>query len=214
MSARRAAGYLVLPCLILFQADARAQLPRGGAAPPQRAAAPAEVLRIRNFSGLGGNNLVRTPEYDTNVARGVKRPQEWFRLAVAFDTAPEWMDGLTAQYFVLTGKREAGNLAYSLFATTARYSDVEEGRSHMVAAYLHPKALLRYGEVAAVAVVFRYQGAVVGTESEEAIRLPEQWWAHPRVVESEEVTRREDYLMDRSESPFALINIDDYEFVK
>jgi len=214
MSARRAAVVTVTLFLMLLNGAARAQVRRNVPVPAPGAAAPADVLGIRTFSGLGGSSLVRTPEYDTSVARGVQRAREWFQIKVAFDTAPEWMDELTVQYFVLTGKREEGNLAYSLFTTIVRYSDVQEGRNHLVAAYLHPKALLRYGEVAAAAVVFRYEGAVVGSTSEESIRLPEQWWSNPRVVESEEVTRREGYLMDRSESPFALINIDDYEFVK
>jgi hypothetical protein len=41
----------------------------------------------------------------------------------------------------------------------------------------------------------------------------EDWWKNPRIIDSPLVTRREG-LLERSKTPFALINMDDYEVVK
>ena len=133
---------------------------------------------------------------------------------VTYDTYPEWIDELTFQYFALAKRKEEGKRQYSLFKTVVRYADIQKGRSHFSTAYLHPKALERYGSLAAVAFEIVHEGKVIAEESDEDVKLPETWWKNPLVTESQEVTVHDGYLLDRSQSPFALINIDDYEFIK
>ena len=43
--------------------------------------------------------------------------------------------------------------------------------------------------------------------------LPVDWWKKPEITDNKNVIRR-DGLVDRSKTPFALVNIDDYEAVK
>ena len=45
------------------------------------------------------------------------------------------------------------------------------------------------------------------------INLPKEWWKNDKVMNSEMLKRRNG-LIDRSKTPFALINPDDYEVVQ
>ena len=172
------------------------------------------ILQVRRFSGLGNKNSIKTPEYKTNATRGLNPQQDWFQISVTYDTAPEWVDELTFQYFALAETRIDGKQSFSLFKTAVRYSDIEAGRSHVSTVFLHPKALKRYGELKAVAVEVLHEGKVIATDSDVGMNLPDDWWKNPLVTESAGLAVREGYLLDRSKSPFALINIDDYELIK
>lgn len=174
-----------------------------------------EILRLRRFSGLGTKNFVKTPEYKTNAPRGISPQKEWFRIITEYDTAPEWIDELTFQYFILSLTTVDRAPSYSIFRVAVRYSDIAAGRGHLSTAFLHPKALERFGEVVAVAVEILHEGRVIAEETDvRGSQIPPDWWQNPQVTESETVTARNGYLLDRSQSPFALINIDDYEFIK
>lgn len=174
-------------------------------------------LKIKRLSGLGARNRVKTPTYNTNVAKGTKPAREWAEIRVIYDTKPEWIDELTFQYYALALKLDEGKNLYSLFKTTVSYVDIERGRDHISAVYLRPTAVKRHGELVAVAVEISYGGKVVAeeTETDPAAKLPpKRWWRDPKVVESKLVAVRDGYLVEASESPFAFINMDDYEMVK
>lgn len=192
----------------------------GGAVPVNAQVAAAsrqepEILRIRRFSGLRASNMVKTPEFRAGAQRGVNPPKDWFQIAVTYDTAPEWIDELTFQYFVMSQTEIDREVKYSIFSTTVRYSDIKAGRNHTSTAFLHPRALERFGEIVAAAVEILHQGKSIAQEGEVANKeIPEDWWKNPRVTDSAQVTARSGYLLDRSRSPFALVNMDDYEFIK
>jgi hypothetical protein len=179
-----------------------------------RAERAAQIVRIRRFSGISPRSKVRTPEYRSNISRGSATPQEWFQVMVSYDSAPEWIDELTFRYYVMTGQREQGKKHFALFKGVVRYADIPEGRNHLSTAYLHPRAMDRYGEVVAVACEVVHEGKVIAEESDVAMKLPDQWWRNPLVVDNADVTVKDGYLLDRSRSPWALINIDDEEFIK
>jgi hypothetical protein len=82
--------------------------------------------------------------------------------------------------------------------------DIEEGNRHKSVAYLHPSTLARYGEVQAIAVVIYEQGRPVAMESRPASK--KRWW--------ENYTPVKGYVRNRMETPFAMINFDDYEAIK
>jgi hypothetical protein len=187
----------------------RSPAPRRGTPRGQQTA-----LKIRGFTGLGTRNHERTPGFRTDKSGGTVSAKKWYKIGIEYDTTPEWIDQMTVQFFALCGRRVENQVAYTFFTTSGRYWDVEEGRRHKAEAFLHPKAESRYGDVVAVAVTVEIEGEVVASESAASIKLPENWWRNPRVTDNESVTRRDGYLMERSRSPFALINIDDYEFVK
>lgn len=205
---------MALACSVLWVGQApaqqRAPVPRAA-----RAAVPVEEsLKIKKFAGAGRRALIKTPEYKTNVNRGAGQPKEWAQIAVQYETYAEWLDEVTFQYWVLSLMKEDGRNAYSLYKATVRYADVAEGRDHMSTVFLRPAAIERFGMVAAAAVEISIGGIVVDEIGEAEIDVPEKWWRNPQVVESEQVNVREGYLIDRSQSPWALINMDDFEVIR
>lgn len=177
-----------------------------------------DVVRIRRIVGAGARILIESPKYQvsSSLQGGVRPPQRWGKITVYYDTTAEWLDDLAFQYFVLARKMDGGKATFSLYSTTVRYTDVRRGANHESAVFLRPPAIERYGDVIASAVEVSVGGKVVAEDShiEGAPKMPERWWRQPTVVENKDVVAREGYLLERSRSPFALINIDDNEAVK
>lgn len=200
--------------LFLFAAGASSALAQARA--PAAAAeqpAPRDIIRVGKITGPWKRGLVRTPTYRSDVSSGVTPPREWGVVAVEYETAPEWIDELTFQYHVMSmTKRGEANL-YSVFRTTVRYGDIARG-DHRSTVFLRPVAMARFGEPVAAAVEINMGGRVIGEATDTQIPLPERWWRNPQVVERDFVTVRDGYLLNRAQSPWALINMDDYEVIK
>ena len=189
------------------------QAPRGTSAALR---AGSGKLRLRKLVGLGNKGRVFTPSYTSDIGRGIERAKEWRSVLLTYDTAPEWIDEMLIQFYVLgmTRDPETKRSVYSLYKTAVWYLDIAEGRNHMATVYLRPAALERYGEPVAVAAVVTLDGKVVAEISDESTKLPAAWWKNPLVTDSQATTTRDGYLLDRSKSPWALINPDDYEVIK
>ena len=224
---------IILTCLValltaaLAAGPARAQGTKGRPLPPpgrtggeklDKSYDATDIARIRKLLGVGRSGQEKTPEYKTSVARGIKPAADWAQITVTYDTTPKWIDELVIQYYVLTMIVEEGKTVYSFFKATVKYVDVEKGRDHQGSVYLRPSVLKRHGNVVAAAVEISHEGKVIQTRSEvdsESGVKEEKWWADDsKVMKSPMVTPRDGYLLDRSQTPFALINIDDYEVSK
>ncbi len=172
------------------------------------------VVQIRKMPRLGRSLLVRTPEYQNNVARpGVTRKsRDWAFIEIEYRTSAEWVDELTFAYHVLTQNKER---QFSLHQLSVTYVDIERG-DHVAAVVLPPAAVERHGDVVALGVEISMGPELQTRKSAASINLPEAWWNDPRVLENPNipVARRTGYLKDRSNTPFAMANIDDYEAVK
>jgi len=182
----------------------------------QQRPAEKELLRVQRLTGVGTRAKAVTPAYQTSAGGGVKRAQEWHVINVTYETAPEWLDDLLVQFYVLSAKPDpvTRQNVYSLFKKSIRYSDIERGRDHRAMAFLRPAAIKRFGEVVACAAVFTLDGKVVDEKNDQSITLPEFWWRNPQVIDSPSLLVREGYLLNRMESPWALVNPDDYEVIK
>jgi hypothetical protein len=175
------------------------------------------ILRVRKLEGLGKRGYVKSPEFEvrTSLAKGPKPQQDWVQILVDYDTEPKWIDELTFQFYAMAETVEDGKKAYSFYQVTARYGDIERGRSHMAAVYLRPQAVKRYGDLVAIAVEISHEGKVVAELADDAgTKMPPQWWKNPDVIGRKDVTTRAGYLLEKSQSPFALVNIDDFEVTK
>jgi len=186
----------------------------------QPAAPSAEVdwskqIRIKKIVGVGRQTAIKTPAYNTSAGRSATKEQDWYQVWVQYDTAPEWIDEIVFTYHILAKKKVNGKDAFSLYRKTIRYMDVAQGRGHMSTAYLRPNAIKKYGDVVAAAVEISVNGKLAAEEFEVGMpNMPEKWWKNPSVIESPAVTVREGYLLNRKETPFHFINIDDYEVIK
>ena len=212
----------VVLCLSGFHAFAQGRVPVVYRMPA--GIEPADMIRIRSFSGIGSRSVVTTPVFNTSVGRGARTPQEWQYLQLQYEVLIPWIDEMTVQFFVLSmgSDPETGANVFSLFQRNIQYVDIEGGRSgreglRSADAFLRPAALRRFGRVVAAAAIVTINGQVVAQEQETdrtAPALPEAWWQDDRVIRSDAVTTRDGYLLDRTETPWAVINYDDAEFIR
>ncbi len=214
--------FFVLLCLPVFSVFGQARSAVVYRMPP--GIEPADMIRVRGFSGIGSRSVVTTPVFNTSVGRGARSPQEWQYLHLQYEVLIPWIDEMTVQFFVLSmgSDPETGENVFSLFQRNVRYVDIEGGRSgregqRSADAFLRPAALRRFGRVVAAAAVVTINGQVVAQEQEvdrNAPALPETWWQDDRVIRSDAVTIRDGYLLDRTETPWSIINYDDAEFIR
>lgn len=159
------------------------------------------------------------PEFNANVkvkSRLVTKRREWALVECEYSTHDKWMDQLSFTYHVLSSSRdeESGKQIYNYYTTTVRYIDVPKGK-HRSCVCLSPNLVERYGEPVAMAVEVTGKGSDVlaSDQTSFGINLPKEWWKNDKVMNSEMLKRRNG-LIDRSKTPFALINPDDYEVVQ
>lgn len=111
------------------------------------------------------------------------------------------------------GKDDEGKDAFSYYTTAIRYIDIPKGE-HMSCVSIPPSLVERYGEPVAVALeITGKDGKVLDSKSEAILQLPKEWWKDSNVLDKPQVSRRNG-MVDRSKTPFALINADDYEVVQ
>ena len=178
-----------------------------------------DKVEIKRFPKPNKTSMVRTPEFNASAVGGQakisKRPREWALFEIHYVTATKWTDELSFTYHVMTkGKDDEGKEAYSYYTLTLRYVNIPKG-DHMSSVALPPSMVERYGEPVSLALeVVGKDGTVLAFQSESIINYPtREWWKDPNVLDKPQVTRRTGGLMDRSKTPFALINADDYEVV-
>jgi hypothetical protein len=185
------------------------------AAPAREGKLPENALRIRRFNALGARQKVRTPSDRTS-----SRPREWVEIRTVYDMRePEWIDEIVFRYHVMTMIMEGAERRYSLFQTTVRYADIQRGVNRNSTVFLRYPAVERFGEVVAAGVEILYEGEPIAEMSEEdGGRFPvpagEKWYRNPVVLDSPSVTRREGYLLNRAQSPWKHVAMDDYEHIK
>ncbi len=229
---------LVPFCVLIFlfallTVDVTAQVSRlKGTASRKRAVAAGEespVVAIDKIYGVGNRTKLDTPTYNTSAARGINTPKKWSRIEVTYKTGRtkvEWLDSLTFSYYALAKKidREKGTL-YTFYKKNIHYVNIEAGKrqlNHRSHIFLRPAAVRRNGELIAVAVEISHKGVIVDTAVEyasgAAAKLPKsekgKWWKNSVITESKITTTDTSSLLDRSQSPWAYINIDDYEVIK
>lgn len=149
---------------------------------------------------------LKTPEYqlNQNVPRG--RSREWFKIETTYDTDADWMDEVTFTYYVLLENRDPKGAPRTLLRNKVTYVNVEKGRGHKSEMYVHPSTLARFGEPKAIAVLVEVNGRLVAGESVPPSNR--KWWETPQLSATEGL------LLNKSQTPFALINYDDVEAVK
>ncbi len=171
------------------------------------------VLIIQDLEGIGRRDRVETPRYRTQLPELRATANEWCVITTTYDTAPEWIDELTFQYFALLMREARGEpTQYTLFRGSVTYMEIARDRNKQSTVFLRPNTLRRYGDVIGVAVEVSHDGNVVATESREtrgsAADGQEEWWRNPNL------TPRDGYILNRSETPFAFVNFDRYETIR
>ena len=173
--------------LVPFSSDAQEVTP-----------APAKGISIKKITP----EKQKTPEYQLLKGQVMARTREWFVVNTFYETDPEWVDEALFTYYVVV-KAKQGPQKYTLFKGDVTYVNIQKGK-HKSDMYLHPSTMARYGDVERVAVVLTTQGRVVAMESLPASQ--QRWW--------EQLTPVDGYVLNRMQTPFAMVNFDDYEAIK
>lgn len=164
----------------------------------QAAAPGADIIRIRKMAPT----KEKTPIYQTSMRTQTSgRQPDWWRAVVEFETAPDWVDELEFTFYAYLEDQSAKN-APVMFRGVVTYVNIPKGR-HMADMFLHPNFIARMGVVKEIAVLVKHQGMVVATES--SARTP-NWW--------ERFPPTDGVLLNRSQTPFALIDYDAYNVIK
>lgn len=208
------------PVLAQARRAGQSATPSGGARSEKEG-----TVEITRFPAPGKTAMVKTPEFNVSVnntqPRVARRQREWALFEIKYKTSAKWMDELKFDYHVMTkGKDEDGKDIYSYYTASVRYIDIPKG-DHMSCVALPPSLAERYGEPVALALeVTNKEGTVLANKAEATgIQLPAEWWRDSNVMDKRDqagnpfLTRRNG-LLERSKTPFALINPDDYEVVQ
>ncbi len=197
--------------LVTETASAQVARPAPGAARP--AGAARATLRIKDMSKPGKQSLVSSPDVDGKVKSPghINRGQnwKWAMLEVKYETSPEWIDEITFTFYVLC--QDTKTKEFHFFQTAVSYLDIEKG-DHVAAAMLAPSAVKRYGEPISFGVDITIDGESVASKS---LGLGgDEWWSASLDKLGDRVKRHSGYLKDRSQTPFGVTHIDEYEAVR
>jgi hypothetical protein len=203
--------------MVFVGMEAFGQLRRAQAAPSAKQ--EKNNIKIERMPPPNKTAMIRTPEFNARVQNTMppvtRKPREWALFEVKYSTSATWTDELTFNYYVMTqGKDDKGDEIFNFYTTTVRYIDIPKG-DHMSCVAIAPSQIERYGAPVSLALeIIDKEGEVADRKSESTIPFPnEEWWKDSTVLDNPKVKRREG-LVDRSKTPFALINIDDYEVVQ
>ena len=166
----------------------------------QEAEPTSNQVKIRKIMA---NGKVPTPEYKLLTGQAMSQTRNWFQVNVDYETASEWIDDLTFTYYVVTEGKTPGQ-KYTLFRGDVTYVNIQKGK-HKSDMYLHPSTLARFGVVQRVAVVVSSQGRVLDMASQPPSG-GQRWW--------EQLTPKDGYVLNRMQTPFAMISFDDYEAIR
>lgn len=182
---------------------------RGQAAAP--AAPSSDILRIRKVTELGRDMLQRAP----SMGNRSPKQKDWGVLDVTFDSAPEWIDEMTVTFTVMLQNKKAkqGEPAFSLLTLTSEYRDIAQGRDRKAGVVILPVAMERHGQPIGIGVQFFRDGELIAESGvgAESLSSKEKWWGNKQITDHPTVRKRDGYLIERSKSPFALVDIDSYE---
>lgn len=146
-----------------------------------------------------------------------QKSRVWGVFDVTFQTVPQWIDSMTITYTVMLFNPKAdakkNEKQLTLMQTTVEYADVAQDREHKAGAVVLPAALLRLGEPIGFSASISVAGKEVASQgvSRGPLSSHKEWWKEDAVLNSPNVQRRDAYMVDRMDSPFQLVDPDDYE---
>ena len=162
-----------------------------------------------------------------------KQAMKWIVLETKYTTMAKWQDELTFNWHVLLDaskakEKDPKNLPaqYSYYNTQVRYVDIKKG-SHMASVCLPPSVLERFGEPCTISLIItNKEGDELAFHTEnmsgDVNQAGEKWWENDKFMnwkkkikgEMKPMLERRQGLVDRSKTPFWLVNSADYELVQ
>lgn len=169
---------------------------------PPAAGAGKEGVVIRKMESTGPTAKVRTPEFKNDANEPQAQAKDWARITVQYETDAEWTDELEFRYTVLVKNPKTS--AFTMFPATVTYIDIPKGKRHTSTVFLRPNTLERYGAVewAGVKIYLKGEQVAVAQMPDD----PRPWTITYKTIEG--------VLLNRAQTPFAQVAIDNYETIK
>lgn len=148
------------------------------------------------YQNEDGDDTIQAPGLTLNQDEG----PPWFRVAVRYESEPEWLDDLTLEFYLLFDDSETGKM---VFKGSVDYVDIPKGRDHLAEMYLHANSYQRYGtrRAARVGVVAKIGEKVVATDRRTSVQNP--WWKG--------LPTHSAGLLNRLDTPFRTVNPGSYQ---
>ncbi len=190
------AGWITLASLFVIPAAYEVN-----AQPPPAPAGGRSPVALRKVDGV----KLQTPVFSfKGPSFNSTQPKNWFQVFAEYESLPDWVDELNFTFYVLVKGKTKDAPPYTLFKGETSYIHIPVGKKHTADMYLHPNIIERFGDIERVVVEVRQGGRLL--ERGGKPNPTEPWW--------ERLTPVEGVLLNRSLTPFALINSDDYEIIK
>ena len=172
-----------------------------------------------------------------------KGRRQWGVYDMTYRTAQRWTEDLTVNWFVLcdTSKAKQKDKSksakrlppYVYYTLVTRYVNIPEG-DHRSCVCLPPSFIERYGEPVVIScelvttegklldgetVISNIGKPFVGGKFTEETKDKAEWWANSEIIDAkdkkgESLIEVRQGLVDRSKSPFYLVNNADYEAIQ
>jgi hypothetical protein len=189
----------LLPLLLTGLPSAKAQ---------PSAVDPSTLINVRGVRF----DSVKTPDFQFNLS-GVSTRRDgrsdWLQVSTEFDSTAPWLDELTITFYVvLTADARnfpEGAQLVNMFTGSVSYMNVKRGR-HRSAMFLDHNTFERFGRPSAVAAVYTVGGRPAGGDVQPQNTAATRWWTTqtPHTIP----------LMKRNETPFALVEIEQFNTIK
>ena len=133
---------------------------------------------------------------------GAKMQRKWLEIETTFDSAPDWADDVSLKYHVMLINKEG---EARMFGGEITYINVEKGRGHLSAIYMHPNTVVRYGRgsVEGVHVELWYKGQRIDQETQPPAKA--RWWEGSEPVKG--------FLLNPQQTPW-LVFSERFESIK
>jgi len=188
-------------------AQARRATPRGSSVQSAAKAAGKEGAVIRKMESTGPNTRVKTPKFNNDANEPQAKAENWARISVQYETDVEWTDALEFRYMVLV--KHPKTSAFSMFPVAVTYIDIPKGKRHTSTVFLRPNTLKRYGNVEWAGVKIYLKGKDTPVAVAQMPNDPRPWTA-----KLPKLTTKNGVLLNRDQTPFAQVAIDNYETIK
>ena len=201
-------------------------------------------VKISQMPSIGPQSLIASPGLNAQggLQPITKKRRQWGVYDMTYRTQQRWTEDLTVNWYVLcdTSKAKEKDKSkaakrlppYVYYTLVTRYVNIPEG-DHRSCACLPPSFIERYGEPVVITceimtsagklldgetVVSSFQWVKPGTISAET-KTAMEWWNDDKIINAkdragESMIEVRQGLVDRSKTPFWLVNNADYEAIQ
>ena len=201
-------------------------------------------VKISQMPNIGPQSLLVAPSLQAQGGSQpiTKSRRQWGVYEMTYRTAQKWTEDITVNWFVLCDTKKAKQVdrsktaarlpPYVYYTLVSRYVNIPEG-DHRSCVCLPPSFIERYGEPVVIScelvtaegklldgmtVVNGFSYVQAGQFNEETKEKME-WWTKDDIINAkdksgEAMIELRQGLVDRSKSPFYLVNNADYETIQ